>query len=86
MEYDQILQMTSEALLLCLLVSMPAILVSAVVGLLVTFVQAITSLQDPTVSQGIKMVAVVVAMIVSAPWGASVVLQFAERAMRTATT
>ena len=47
MEYESVIRLTSEALLLCLLVSMPPIVVAAVVGLLVSFVQAVTSLRQP---------------------------------------
>jgi type III secretion protein S len=85
MEYDQILQLTSQALLLCLLVSLPAIAVSAIVGLLVSFLQAITSLQDQSISQGVKLVAVVIVLVIAAPWGASVVLNFAQTVMKAAT-
>ena len=35
MDHDSVIRLTSEALLLCLLVSLPAIVVAAVVGLLV---------------------------------------------------
>ena len=62
MDYDNIIRLTSEAMLLCLMVSLPVVAVSAVVGLLVSFVQAITSLQDQSISQGTKLIAVVI------PW------------------
>lgn len=84
MEYDNIIRLTSEALLLCLMVSLPAVLVSAVVGLLISFAQAITSLQDQSISQGTKLFAVVITLLVAAPWGASVVLRFAESLITTA--
>jgi type III secretion protein S len=84
MDNEQIVRVTSEALLLCLLVSMPAVLVAAVVGLLVSFVQAVTSLQEQAISQAAKMIAVVVTLLVAAPWGASVVLHFAQSLLRMA--
>jgi type III secretion protein S len=78
MEYESVIRLTSEALLLCLLVSLPATVVSAVVGLLVAFVQAITSLQEQSISQGAKLVSVVVTLLALGPWGASIVLRFAQ--------
>jgi type III secretion protein S len=84
MGYDNIIRLSSEAMLLCLLVSLPVVAVSAIVGLLVSFVQAITSLQDQSISQGAKLIAVIVTLLVAAPWGASVVLRFAESLLKTA--
>lgn len=84
MDFDNIVNLTSHAMILCLLVSLPVVLVSAVVGLLVSFVQAITSLQDQAISQGAKLIAVVVTLLISAPWGASLVLGFARQALAAA--
>jgi type III secretion protein S len=84
MEYENVIRLTSEALLLCLLVSLPIVLVSATVGLLVSFFQAITSLQDQSISQGAKMITVVIALLVAAPWGAGVVLRFAQGVFKVA--
>jgi type III secretion protein S len=84
MNYDNIIGLTSQGLLLCLLVSLPVVMVSAVVGLLVSFVQAITSLQDASISQGVKLVAVTITIVIAAPWGASTLLRFAESLMKAA--
>ena len=85
MDFDNIVNLTSHAMILCLLVSLPVVLVSAAVGLLVSFVQAITSLQDQSISQAAKLVAVVVTLLVAAPWGASIILNFAQQALNAAT-
>jgi type III secretion protein S len=84
MDYDNILRLASQAMLLCLLVSLPAVLVSATVGLLVSFVQAITSLQDQAISQGAKLIAVTITLVIAGPWGASVVLGFARQVFQVA--
>ncbi len=84
MDFDNIVRLTSQAMIMCLLVSLPVVIVSAVVGLLVSFVQAITSLQDQAISQGAKLIAVVIALLISAPWGASLVLGFAQQAFAAA--
>ncbi len=78
MEYESVIRLTSEALLLCLLVSMPPIVVAAVVGLLVSFVQAVTSLQEQSIGQAAKLISVVVTLLLFGPWGASIVLRFAQ--------
>ncbi|RQP22728.1 type III secretion system export apparatus subunit SctS [Piscinibacter terrae] len=81
---EEIVRVTSEAMMLCLVVSLPAVLVAAGVGLLVAFVQAVTSLQEQAISQGAKMISVVVTLLLAAPWGARLVLEFARSMMRMA--
>lgn len=83
MDFDNISRMTSSAMMLCLLISLPAVLVAALVGLAVSFLQAVTSLQDSSISHSIKLVAVSVTVMLAAPWGASAVLQFARSVMES---
>jgi type III secretion protein S len=81
MRYDEVLQMATQGLVLVLVVSLPVTLVSAVVGLLVSLVQAITSLQDSTVSQGLKLLVVTLVIFFAAPWAGSLVLEYARQAL-----
>ncbi len=81
MELDNIIQITMQGILLCLYLSLPVIVVSAGVGLLVSFIQAVTSLQDASISYGIKLFAVVITLILVAPWASSQLLRFANDAM-----
>lgn len=78
MTYDVVVQLTSEALMMCVLLSLPAVAVSAVIGLLVSFFQAITSLQDSSISQGIKLLAVTGVVVVTAPWAGATLMKFSE--------
>jgi len=82
--FDEIVRLTSQAMVMCLMVAMPVVIVSALVGLLVSFVQTITSLQDQAISQAAKLIAVVITLLISAPWGASLVLSFARSAFESA--
>jgi type III secretion protein S len=82
MGYDNVVELTSQALLMCVLLSLPAVVVSAVVGLLVSFVQAITSLQDQSISQGLKLLAVTFTVVVCAPWAGSTLLHFSDSLLR----
>ncbi|WP_423600124.1 type III secretion system export apparatus subunit SctS [Roseateles sp. MS654] len=81
MHYENVIRLTSEALMMCLMLSLPAVAVSAIVGLLISFVQAITSLQDSSISQGIKLLAVTVVVAICAPWAGSTLLRFSENLM-----
>ncbi len=81
MNFDTVLQLAAEALTLCLVLSLPAILTSSVVGLLVAFISAITSLQDSSIAQGVKLLAVTVVVLVAAPWAGATLMRFTEKVM-----
>lgn len=82
MDYENLVQLTSSALTLCLIVSLPAVATAALTGLLISFIQAVTSLQDSSISQVAKLIIVTVVLLACAPWGASAVLEFAHSVMR----
>jgi type III secretion protein S len=79
--HEELIQMAVQGLGLVLLVSLPITAVSAIVGLVVSLLQAITSLQDQSVSQGLKLLVVTVVLLLTAPWGGALVLQYAQRAI-----
>jgi type III secretion protein S len=78
METDTLVRITSQGLLLCLSISMPVVVVAALSGLAVSFVQAITSMQDQSISYAVKLVAVVATVLVMGAWGAAAILRFAN--------
>ncbi|KVL13715.1 type III secretion system export apparatus subunit SctS [Burkholderia sp. MSMB1826] len=78
MEYDTITHLTTQALTLCLMVSLPPVAVAAITGLLIAFIQAVTSLQDSSISQSMKLVVVTIVIVVTAPWGAAAIQNFAR--------
>ena len=82
MSQAQILQFTNEALLLALMVSLPAVILAAAVGLMISFVQAVTSLQEQSVSQGVKLVSVTLLLVIAGPWGGNMILRFGESVMK----
>ncbi|MGU7843998.1 type III secretion system export apparatus subunit SctS [Burkholderia sp. AW33-5] len=84
MEIDSLIRFSTQALLLCLTVSLPPVIVAAVVGLGVSFVQAITSLQDQTLPQVVKMIAVTITIVIAAPTGCAAILHFAIQMMQLA--
>lgn len=74
-----IAQIGKEALRTALLVAGPALLVSLVVGLMISVFQVVTSLQDQTIAFVPKIIAVMVVIAVSFPWMMHVMLQFTAR-------
>lgn len=78
METDTLVRITTQGLLLCLSISLPVVIVAAVSGLAISFLQAITSMQDQSISYAVKLVAVVATVLIMGTWGASAVLRFAN--------
>jgi type III secretion protein S len=62
---------TDLAVQLCqlvLMLSLPAIAVASLAGLLVSFFQAVTQLQEQTLSFGIKLVSVIATILLTTGW------------------
>jgi len=75
---DFVLRVVREGLLLVLWVSGPALLVSLVVGFVVSLIQAATQMQDPTLTFVPKLVAVVLVLLASGPFLGAQVVRFAQ--------
>ncbi len=73
-----ILDLTVQALLLMLKISMPPIVVASVVGLLVSFFQAVTQLQEQTLSFSIKLACVMFVILLTAAWLGGELLHFTQ--------
>jgi len=74
-----ILQHAGNILMLVLLLSLPALGVAAGVGFLVALIQGVTQIQDHTLPQVIKLVAVLVTLLMIGPWMARPILTEAEQ-------
>ncbi|MFW6211879.1 MAG: flagellar biosynthesis protein FliQ [Spirochaetota bacterium] len=61
-----------------LIVSAPALITGLVVGLVVSIVQATTSIQEQTLTFVPKIAAFLIAIFVMGPWMIRVLVQFAE--------
>ena len=74
-----IAQIGKDALRTALLVAGPALMVSLVVGLLISVFQVVTSLQDQTIAFVPKIIAVMVVVAASFPWMMQVMISFTTR-------
>ena len=57
-----------QALYLTLILSMPTILVASIVGTLFSLVQALTQIQEQTLSFAVKLIAVGITLFLTANW------------------
>jgi flagellar biosynthetic protein FliQ len=74
-----IAQIGKDALKTALLVAGPALIVSLVVGLIISVFQVVTSLQDQTIAFVPKVIAVMAVVAISFPWMLQVMLRFTTR-------
>ncbi len=68
MSLDQASELIRDTLLLALLISAPMLVIGLVVGVLVSLLQAVTQIQEQTLSFIPKIAAMVGAAIVLMPW------------------
>jgi flagellar biosynthesis protein FliQ len=76
MDQAAVMEIASRAMWLTLQVSLPILGVSLVVGLLVSIFQAVTQLQEPTLSFIPKILAVVLVVVLAGPWMLTSLLSF----------
>ena len=82
MDSAELTRLTAETLYLVLLVSAPALLVSLAVGFVVALLQAVTQVQDQTLSFVPKLVAVAAALVVMGGWMGAHMIRFTDSLWR----
>lgn len=78
MDSSMILEYTGQAMMLVLIVSMPPIVIATVVGILVSLLQALTQIQEQTLSFAIKLITISVTLLVTASWLGGQIYQFTQ--------
>jgi flagellar biosynthetic protein FliQ len=79
MTLDQAVDVLRESLLLMLVLSAPVLLAGLVIGLLISVLQAVTQIQEQTLSFVPKIVAMGVVAIIATPWVASLLIEYSRR-------
>jgi type III secretion HrpO family protein len=77
---DGLASLGQDALLLAVFVSLPAVVVAALIGFLVAALQAATQIQDATISHLPRLLGVTLALILVGPWMGAQIVAFAARA------
>lgn len=70
-----------DLLLTVLVLSLPAVVVSLLVGGTISILQTVTSIQEQTLSFAPRIVAVALVLMVSLPWSLQVIIAFTSRMM-----
>ncbi|MCK5727237.1 MAG: type III secretion system export apparatus subunit SctS [Thiotrichaceae bacterium] len=77
MGHEYITYQATLALELVLYLSMPILIVATVVGLIISLLQALTSIQEQTLPHAFKLVAIIVAISVTIRWLGPELYEFA---------
>jgi flagellar biosynthetic protein FliQ len=75
--------LAGEALMLILLLSLPPLLASLVVGLVISLLQALTQVQEQTLTFVPKIIATILVLIITATWMLDTLREFAGRVFDT---
>lgn len=73
-----VMNIAAQALYLVLILSLPPIVVASVVGIVLSLIQAITQLQEQTLSFGVKLIAVIATLFLMGGWLGGQILQFSQ--------
>lgn len=76
MSVDQAIDVVKNLMMLCLKMSLPLLLSAMTIGLLVSFFQAITSLQEQTLTFVPKAMFMVVIFVILFPWLTNTMLDY----------
>ena len=82
MNPQSVLTVGQEALMLLLMVSSPILGAVLVVGLLISLVQAVTQINEATLSFVPKLIAAVVVLTVAGPWMLTTMVEYLRRTIR----
>jgi flagellar biosynthetic protein FliQ len=76
MTESTLLDITRHAMIVALELSMPVLVVSLIVGMVVSLFQAITQIQEMTLTFVPKIIAVVLVVVLLGPWMLSLIVGF----------
>jgi flagellar biosynthetic protein FliQ len=78
MSTDFVIGMAVETIKVTLLISAPMLLVGLIIGLAISIFQAVTQIQEMTLVFVPKIVAVLIALIISLPWMLNIMITYTE--------
>ncbi|MGJ8636197.1 MAG: flagellar biosynthetic protein FliQ [Phycisphaerales bacterium] len=76
------IQLIRDALYIVLIIATPLLLVGMILGLLISLVQSVTSIQDQTLTFVPKIISLIVVVVLLLPWILSILGEFALEMLR----
>ena len=82
MTVDQAAELGRAALMMTLLVGAPVLLAAIAVGLVISILQAVTQIQDQTISFVPKIVAMLLTLLIVLPWAMTLMIEYSTNLIR----
>jgi flagellar biosynthetic protein FliQ len=82
MTVDQAAELGRAALMMTLLIGAPVLLAAIVVGLVISIMQAVTQIQDQTISFVPKIVAMLLTLLIVLPWAMTRMIEYSTSLIR----
>lgn len=79
---EAVMDIVRQALVVVLMIAAPLLLIGMILGLVISLIQSVTSIQDQTLTFVPKVLAIIVAAILLLPWIISTIGQFAVEMMQ----
>lgn len=78
-----VVQLVRHAMVICLLVAAPLLVTELIVGVTVSVIQAVTQVQEQTLTFVPKLVAVAVVLVLFLPWMLGVLVDYVAGTIRS---
>ena len=82
MTFDQAISVLREAMIVTLVISGPILLVGLVIGLVISIFQAVTQIQDQTLSFVPKIILMLITALLLLPWSINLIVEYSENLYR----
>lgn len=82
MSPNEAIDLVRDAILMSLVVGSPLLVIGMLVGLAIGLIQALTQIQDQTVSTVPKLVAMTIAIVVCLPWLTDRMLEYTSNLLQ----
>lgn len=79
MTHSEVITIATDLLLTVIILSLPAVVTSLGVGLVISILQTMTSIQEQTMTFAPRIIAVAVVMIITMPWSLQTASAFTIR-------
>ncbi|MBC7690440.1 MAG: flagellar biosynthesis protein FliQ [Methylotenera sp.] len=84
MSDEMVMSIGTEAIKTCLLLAGPMLVAAMVIGILVSILQAVTQINESTLTFIPKMVAILLVLVIGGPWMLEVLKQYATQILGSA--
>jgi flagellar biosynthetic protein FliQ len=80
-----IMSVGKQAIVMALTVAAPALVISMVVGLIISIFQAVTQIQEQTLTFVPKLLAIILVFLILGPWMMQTLVQFTQNMLNSIT-